>query len=468
MRFISTPALTLAACLLASPDAAGQANPVASTPPGPTAPPLTLSDAVAAALARHPDLAAVRARAEAAATRAAVEAPLPPPMLEGEVREWPIDTVNPSDAQLMVSLVQEFPSGTKRRLRAAQATREAEVVAGEVDLRAVEIAAEVRRAYADVWQARRTLALLESAAALVRQVADAATAKYAVGRGAQQDIVRALVERVRIEEQSVTAAEQGRLAEVRLNSLMQRPIEQAIGSLEEPPADLSVEPVAVLEARALERHAALRQVERETAAAAAGVEVARAERSPDYLVAGGFMVMPDETNAWTARLGVSWPNAPWARGRLDAVTREAESRRVATVAARASAENRIRLAVHEACIRVESVQRRVTLLRDGVVPQAEQVFEIARVAYEADRADFLDLLEAQRIWVEGRLELAAAMADRSRAVADLAQAAGAREPPDGTPGGAPPPVDAGPPRPGAAGAAPSMRPEGGPPGLLRH
>jgi cobalt-zinc-cadmium efflux system outer membrane protein len=384
-------------------------------------------------------------------------------MLEGEVRQWPLDTINPSDAQLMVSLVQTFPAGSKRRLRAAEMTREAEVVAGEADLRAVEIAAEVRQAYADLWQARRTLALQGAAAALLRQVADAATAKYAAGRGGQQEVVRALVERVRIEEQSVTAAEQQRLAEARLNSLMQRHIGQPIGTLDDPPADLEAEPGAVLEARALERHAELQQVDRETRAADASVEVAQADRAPDYVVAGGFMVMPDESNAWTARVGVSWPNAPWARGRLDAVTRAAGSQRVATLAARAAVERRVRLAVHEARVRVEAAQRRVTLLRDGVVPQAQQVFEIARVAYQADRAGFLDLLEAQRTWVDAQLELAAALADRSRAGADLVKAVGAPETIDGGPSG-----------PGAAGAAPSVRSadgprsEGGPPGPPGH
>jgi outer membrane protein TolC len=226
-------------------------------------------------------------------------------------------------------------------------------------------------------------------------VAEAATARYAAGRGAQQDVLRALTERVRVEEQRVMAAELGRLAEARLNSLMQRGLDEAIGALDEPPADLDVEPAAVLEARALDGHADLRQVDRDTAAADAGIEAALAERGRDYLVAGGFMVMPDETNAWTARVGVSWPSAPWARGRLDAMTREAEARRAATLAERRSAERRVRLAVHEARTRAESAQRR--------------------------------LLEAQREWVAARLDLAAATADRQRAAADLVEALGVPE-----------------------------------------
>ncbi len=34
------------------------------------------------------------------------------------------------------------------------------------------------------------------------------------------------------------------------------------------------------------------------------------------------MLMPHQTDAWTASVGVTWPNAPWARGSLDAHLKE--------------------------------------------------------------------------------------------------------------------------------------------------
>ena len=48
--------------------------------------------------------------------------------------------------------------------------------------------------------------------------------------------------------------------------------------------------------------------------------LAEQERRPDWMVQGGYMLTPGEAGAWTARVGMTWPTAPWATatvGRLD-------------------------------------------------------------------------------------------------------------------------------------------------------
>ena len=61
---------------------------------------------------------------------------------------------------------------------------------------------------------------------------------------------------------------------------------------------------------ALERHPTM-------ALAAAGIareeaELARlqGERRPDFVVGGGYMLMPGDAGAWTARAGITWPKRP--------------------------------------------------------------------------------------------------------------------------------------------------------------
>ena len=33
---------------------------------------------------------------------------------------------------------------------------------------------------------------------------------------------------------------------------------------------------------------------------------------------GGYLLMPSQTNAWLARVGVTWPRAPWSRDKIGA------------------------------------------------------------------------------------------------------------------------------------------------------
>jgi outer membrane protein TolC len=87
-------------------------------------------------------------------------------------------------------------------------------------------------------------------------------------------------------------------------------------------------------------------------------------------------------------------------------------------------ERQIRLNVHEAYIRVVAAGQRAALLRTTVVPQSEQTLEISRVAYQADRGDFLAVVDNQRALLDAQLTYFRALADRELALADLARAVG--------------------------------------------
>src|SRR6187455_947199 len=72
--------------------------------------PLSLAEARRDALARDPMLAGLNAEKEAASQRARQPAVLDPPMMEGQVWQWPVNTLNPSQVDMyMVSVSQEFP-----------------------------------------------------------------------------------------------------------------------------------------------------------------------------------------------------------------------------------------------------------------------------------------------------------------------------------------------------------------------
>jgi outer membrane protein TolC len=64
------------------------------------------------------------------------------------------------------------------------------------------------------------------------------------------------------------------------------------------------------------------------------------------------------------------------------------------------------------------------LYADSVLPQADQAVASARVAYETDRAGFLDLLDAQRSLLQFRLEHEQAVVEYLKSRADLVLAVG--------------------------------------------
>lgn len=393
-----------------------------------SAPPLTLAGAVAAATARHPDLSAIAARAEAARARAPVERELMPPMLEVQAWQWPRNAWNPGDAQWMFMLSQEIPGRGKRGLREARMRAEADAMDAEVPMRRREVAAEAARAYVDLRVAREEIESLTQAAAVVRQGVDAAESRYSTGRGAQSDVLAGIVELSRLREDEVMAAERARMAASQLNVLLGRDPDAPIGPLD-PTLDTVVLPsLADLESRVLGTHPEQGLVDRRIGLAEAELAVARTEARPDYVLQGGFMSMPGMPDAFTARAGITWPGAPWTKRRSAAMVAAAEAGAKATAAARDAVAQRLRLMAQDGIVRADAAQQRARVLEHTVLPRAEHALEIARIGYQADRGELMPMIDAQRTLVDTRLRIRRALGDRDRALADLRALTGEFDP----------------------------------------
>ena len=394
---------------------------VVSAAAQPAAPPLSMAEAIGRAVNQHPDLAAIEANIAAVAARVPIERGLPPPMVELQVWQWPFNRWKPTDAQWMVMLEQELPGKGKRDLRVTRARAEVAVAGVEVARHHLEMATQAVERYLDLRIARDTQARIAEAEAIVRQGIDAAELRYAAGSGAQQDVLMGVVELARLADERLMAEEAERMAAVQLNSLMHRPPDAPIGPLDPARADAGMafpaEPDVT--ARVAGWHPDLAAVERETERAVAERNLGLAERKPDYIVQGGLMAMPSMTDAFTARVGFSWPNAPWARHRVNEMLKSADAAILAATAQRESATVRIRQVVAEQLVAAQSAERRRALLADSVLPALQHALEIARIDYAAGRSPFTPLLELTRRLNEAALDIIRVRADRDRALTTL-------------------------------------------------
>ena len=139
---------------------------------------------------------------------------------------------------------------------------------------------------------------------------------------------------------------------------------------------------------------------------------------------GGYLLMPNQTDAVLARVGITWPNAPWSRGKIDARIAEQTAAVDAAKARESAMENRVRLAVQEAYVRAKSAQARAALLRTTILPQSRQTLEVSRVAYQTDRVDFQSVLDNERMLLDAQLAYFRALSDFTQAVGDLERAVG--------------------------------------------
>lgn len=387
-------------------------------------PTLTLQAAIDEALSRNPDLIALDAQLDADRRRPGQEGALMAPMLEGQIWQWPLNTVNPARVTYSFMAQQEIPGRGKRELRTRLARADVAASEAALPVRARDIVSAVKRTYAELFVARKEQAISDETIALLRQIADATQIRYAAGKGAQQDVLKAVVEISRIYEEQVMVTERARMAEARLNTLLGRDPAAVVGPLADPQENLRLPPVSELQRLALDRQPELALARAEIAREEAALAVVRSERRPDYVVRGGYMLMPGDSGAFTASVGITWPNAPWSRKRIDLAAQQADLNVKAAQARYDAAVNAVRLMVQEAYVRVQSAGERAALLRTSLVPQTTQALDVARVGYQADRGTFLDIVDNQRMLAASRLGYYRALADLEQAHADLERAVG--------------------------------------------
>jgi outer membrane protein TolC len=427
-------AFTTAAVLIgggfASAGAAGQAtDPPALQHPGleqTQGPPLTLRQALDEALAVNPELAALRAQLGVVRRRPALERSLAPPMLETSIWQWPINSLNPANTNMYMFLAtQDLPGRGKRELRAAVADKDVALAQNDVDARAFHVVNAVKQAYAELFVSRKAIEVHLASVEVLQQIADISQAKYTTGRISQQDVLKAVVEVSRLHEDIIVLDQRAQIAAAKLNTLLDRPTDAPIGPLREASQPAALPPIADLQRRALERQPEIQGARLAVERAEAALAVARRDHKPDFSVQGGYMLVPHQTDGILARVSITWPDAPWSRGRVDARVGEMSAGVDAAKARQKSMENILRFAVQEAYVRVKAAEARAALLKSTILPQSQQTLDVSRVAYQNDRVEFLALLENERTLLNAQLDYYRALSDVDQALADLERAVGA-------------------------------------------
>jgi len=401
-----------------------------SPAPNPSDPPITVEDAVAAALEANPQIHAAVRRLTLAQSAGLTARSLDDPMLM--VRDWNTPLSKPWDlnqAQLMVSLQQTFLSRQKRDMRARVAGDDAQIAASDLESMRQEVAAEVRKACADLERNAEEMKLHDRQSSLLKESLAAALAQYTTGRVPQSDVLRAQMAVTRLDEHLIELEQERDTARAQLNVLIGRPADQPIDIAGSYSDSVDLPPLEELERLAIENRPELPGLRKGIAKSQDQAQSTRLATKPDFTVALGYMLMPtgsDARNAYMAELTMNLPSLN--RVRHDGEAKQADA---ATAVAQADLEARtatVFLEVRQAQIAVQSAQRRAKVYRDTLLPQAEAAFKAATAAYENNRAEFSMLIDSQNLLLDIQTSLYTASSARDAALADLERAIGTAVP----------------------------------------
>lgn len=388
--------------------------------------PITVDEAVAAAMEANPQIHAAVRRLTLAQSKSSTARSLDDPMLM--VRDWDTPLRQPWDlnqAQVMVSIQQTLVSRQKRDLRAKLAGDDAEMAASDLESLRQDVAAEVRKACADLRRNAEEMKLHDRQASLLKEALAAALAQYTTGRVPQADVLRAQMAVTRLDEHLIELEEAQDAAAAQLNTLMGRPADEVVAIAGEYAATVEIPPLEELERLAMEHRPELAELRQGIAKSQDEAGATRLAMKPDFTVALGYMLMPTGSYARSAYMAELTMNMPrFNRARHDGEAKQADA---ATAIAQADLDARttaVFLEVRQAQIEIAAAEKRTKVYRDTLLPQAEAAFKAATAAYQNNRAEFSSLIESQNLLLDIQTALYTASSARDAGMADLERAIG--------------------------------------------
>jgi outer membrane protein, heavy metal efflux system len=310
---------------------------------------------------------------------------------------------------------QELPYPGKRSLRANVAEHEVAISAAEKDAVAWDAITRLKLAYFQIAASQQTIAILEKDQETARQIEQAAETRYRVGQGAQEEVLRAQLQRTKLLNELSMKRRENAQAQAAIKAILNRPI----GS-----ADLIAEPIRSRQLPATDtllqiladKNPDLRVNSQRIAQDHAAVELAQRERKPDFGVQYMWQHTASEfRDYYMATFSVKLPN----RSRVRAMEGEAQAK-----LAQAESEKQARLVQMESDLGeqiaiAQTSEQQLKVYDDGLLPQSEAALNAGLAGYSAGKQEYQGLLASFSDTLQLAIERERTLAEHESAIARI-------------------------------------------------
>jgi len=381
---------------------------------------LTLEQAVDLALEKNPDiLAAQKQILVSQGQRLQMEAiPEPEIVFSDEGIPFSSGSSNGGEKEVSFGIQQalEFPGKISLRGKIGQF---GEKISGyELARIQLLIKARVKAAYYKAVLSKKTILALEQTAKLLDEFIASATVRYQAGGTIYLDVLRAQVEKTRIQNQLIEAKKDFSLDKAHLNLLLGRKGDEPV----ELTTELSFAPLAK-DLPAIEDEAArtrpsiqIASIKREQAQA--GLKLAEMSRLPDFSV--GLFSPSLRTGSWGFAIGVSVPLYWWKKQKGEVLESEAK-KEIEEISAEA-VQRKVIAQIENAYSAVKAAEEQVKIFEQKLLAEVEDQLRMSITNYQYGKTDALNLLDIYRTYLTTKLEYLKSLYLYLVSVSDLEQA----------------------------------------------
>lgn len=361
-----------------------------------------LAPLVSTAMANNPDLKSSRARwqmfLERVPQASAFEDPMLMLKLDNALIRDPLSMggKDPMTAKV-IGISQKIPFWGKRAINEEIAREEAESSRWEIEERKLEISRLVREVYFQLYSVDRSLDVVARNIKLLADFVVIAESKYSVGKGVQQDIYKASLEKSKMLDLQIKLQQQRKSLQANLNYLLYRPLDTPVGKIPEFELPKVAAPPQELGKVALEKRPKVKALASDINRGQASYRLAQKEYYPDVTVSLEYMQREKAMNDPgydMYSLGLTF-NLPVQRSRLQAKVAEATSQIDMAREELNKTNNTINFSIVDTMTQIERLQQQINLYKKGIIPQAKQSLESSIISYRVNKVDFLTLLDGR-------------------------------------------------------------------------
>jgi outer membrane protein TolC len=363
---------------------------------------------------------------------------------EGEVNTW--DMQSPDDPNATISV----PLGTKNNYQ-WQGTITQPIFTGfaltsayelsrlgidlsnmELDIEKLDIALNAKEAYFNILKADKAVLVAQSAVESLQEHLKVAQNFYDVGMIPVNDLLKAEVELANSEQNLIKAQNGAKLARASFNIVLSRPINTPVEVLDI--KDYTIEPIDFdrFYDQALQKRPEIRSVEINDQQIDQQIRLAKSKYYPEVSLTYNYTKSGDspsvsgssallDSSGWQAMANLSWNIWNWGSDHYS--VRQKELNKEQLINTRRSIEDGIKLEIKIAVLNLEETEKRIPSAKKAV-EQGEENLRVSNERYKAQVTTSTEVLDAQTLLTQARVNYYSALYDHSLAKAALLRALG--------------------------------------------
>ena len=372
---------------------APQAGPTATVDQSRSSPVLTLDEVISEALAKNPGVQSTLHTVNAQQHKIPQAKSLSDPMVSvgwnGNLAPFSVQEGDPSSYR-GISVSQQLPYPGKLKLRGQIAAKDVDAAQWDYEAARRRLVADVKTAYYDYFFYDKALQITRRDKDLLQKLSSISEARYRVGKGMQQDVLRSQVEITMLLQRMTVLEQQRATAQARLNAFMARDPGAPL-----PPA-ANVEPAALNEqlgalyASAAKSDTSLQREQQMVEKSQLATQLAHKDYLPDFGVGYMFQQRPmlPDMNGMTFTVNVP----VFYKTKQREEVRQATEETISAERSRDNRKNELQFELKQNYLAAQASKQLLDLYSKAVVPQSSLALESSMSAYEVGNVDFLTVL----------------------------------------------------------------------------